>query len=300
MSRLNSPVSDRHEHPARSDDQYYHITTLGGTVIGDPVKEIIKVAFKNGISMFDTAEGYEKGQSEVEMGRVIKEIGYCRSDLVIITTKLFFGTRTDSSEWHWSLQKTESLGRLGLDYVDVFFTHPPDYTSILLDHIKMEWSASDIEEAYNVAKKLDLIPPITEQCQHHMFHCERPEKEYSFVYKRYCALASILLTGKFAAHTDFFKVTLESLDDGESLSKSRKVQTLSKLAETELGCSVVDNLKALDVISKLMPEILDKIETILQNTCILVTVVVVMLIVAALPAYLWQMPMVIHEPRDTG
>ncbi|KAG1842055.1 NADP-dependent oxidoreductase domain-containing protein [Suillus subluteus] len=154
--------------------------------------------------MFDTAEGYEKGQSEVEMGHVIKEIGYRRSDLVIITTKLFFGTRTDSSEWHWSLQKTESLDRLGLDYVDVFFAHPPDYTillgevfaGILLGHIKMEWSASDIEEAYNVAKKLDLIPPITEQCQHHMFHCERPKKEYSFVYKRYCALASVLLTGK--------------------------------------------------------------------------------------------------------
>ncbi|KAG2037558.1 hypothetical protein BDR03DRAFT_1010609 [Suillus americanus] len=46
--------------------------TLGGTVVGDPVKEIIKVAFENGINMFDTAEGYAKGHSEVEMC-VLKE-----------------------------------------------------------------------------------------------------------------------------------------------------------------------------------------------------------------------------------
>lgn len=66
--------------------------TLGGTVIGDPVKEIIKVAFENGINMFDTAEAYAKGKSELEMGRVIKELGLRRTDLVI-TTKLFWGLR---------------------------------------------------------------------------------------------------------------------------------------------------------------------------------------------------------------
>jgi len=97
---------------------------------------------------------------------------------------------------------------------------------------------------------------------------------------------------RFAAHSDFFKDTLKSLNEEEGLSKIRKVQALSTLAETELGCSVthlalawvaknpntstvilgaskpeqvVDNLKALDVIPKLTPEILDKIEAILQN-----------------------------------
>jgi aryl-alcohol dehydrogenase-like predicted oxidoreductase len=41
--------------------------TLGGTVKGDPVKDIIKTAWDHGINYFDTAEGYEKGQSEIEM-----------------------------------------------------------------------------------------------------------------------------------------------------------------------------------------------------------------------------------------
>lgn len=64
--------------------------------------------------MFDTAEGYAKGRSEVEMsvslisfvvnwltgpprGRVINELGYRRTDM-IITTKLYFGTRSGPND----------------------------------------------------------------------------------------------------------------------------------------------------------------------------------------------------------
>jgi aryl-alcohol dehydrogenase-like predicted oxidoreductase len=41
--------------------------TLGDRVRGDPVKEIMQTAFENGINMFDTAEGYAAGQSEIDM-----------------------------------------------------------------------------------------------------------------------------------------------------------------------------------------------------------------------------------------
>lgn len=72
------------------------------------------MAFENGINMFDTAEAYAKGKSEEEMyvlsnlrfiepsliilsprlyrGRVIKELGLRRTDL-IISTKLYWGLR---------------------------------------------------------------------------------------------------------------------------------------------------------------------------------------------------------------
>lgn len=66
-----------------------------------------------------------------------------------------------------------------------------------------EWSAREIEEAFHVASKLSLIPPIAEQCKHHMFHRERPEKEYEPLYRKYdygttvfSGLAQGLLTGK--------------------------------------------------------------------------------------------------------
>ena len=66
-----------------------------------------------------------------------------------------------------------------------------------------EWSAREIEEAFHVAHKLNLVPPVAEQCKHHMFHRERPEKEYEPLYRKYdygttvfSALAQGLLTGK--------------------------------------------------------------------------------------------------------
>ncbi|KIP04320.1 hypothetical protein PHLGIDRAFT_93610 [Phlebiopsis gigantea 11061_1 CR5-6] len=303
--------------------------TLGGTVKGDPVKDIMKVAFENGINMFDTAEGYASGNSEIEMGRVIRELNWRRTDLVI-TTKIFFGTRPGPNDKGLSrkhiIEGTKaSLERLQLDYVDVLFAHRPDDTVPMEEIVRAfnwviekgwafywatsEWSAVQIEEAYHVATRLNLIPPIAEQCQHHMLHRERPEKEYAPLYKRYdigttvwSALASGLLTGKyndgvppdsrFANHKDFFKDTLDSLTKEEGLAKLAKVKALTALAEQELGCSmaqlalawvahfpststvilgatrpeqVLDNLKALAVLPKLTPAVLDSIDAILGN-----------------------------------
>ena len=47
--------------------------------------------------MFDTAEAYAKGESEIEMGRAIKELNLRRSDLVI-TTKIFWGVRSGPND----------------------------------------------------------------------------------------------------------------------------------------------------------------------------------------------------------
>ncbi|KZT73315.1 Aldo/keto reductase [Daedalea quercina L-15889] len=303
--------------------------TLGGSVKGDPVKDIIKVAFDNGINMFDTAEVYADGNSEKEMGRVIKELNLRRTDL-IITTKLFWGHKnhpngTGLSRKHIIEGTQLSLERLGLNYVDVIFAHRPDST-VPMDEIvrafnyvidkgwafywaTSEWSAREIEEAYHVADKLGLQGPIAEQCQHNMFHRDRPEGEYAPLYKKYglgttvfSALSGGLLTGKYnngipagsryENHADFFKNTINSLNEEEGLKKIEKVKTLSAFAEKELGCTVsqlalawiainpntstvilgasrpeqvLANLKALEVIPKLTPAVLEKIEEILQN-----------------------------------
>jgi len=61
--------------------------TVGGTQKGDIVKDLMKTCFDNGINMFDNAEAYNAGESEREMGRVIKELNWDRRD-VIITTKI--------------------------------------------------------------------------------------------------------------------------------------------------------------------------------------------------------------------
>ncbi|TCD60551.1 hypothetical protein EIP91_009867 [Steccherinum ochraceum] len=250
--------------------------TVGGSVVGDPVKELIKTAFENGINMIDTAEAYAKGNSEVEIGRVLKELNYRRTDLVI-TTKLFWGLREGPNDGGLSRKHIiegtkESLERLQVDYVDVIFAHRPDPTIPMEEVVRAfnwviekgwafywgtsEWSARELEEAYHVADKLGLIGPIAEQCRHNLLYRERPEKEYEPLYRKYqlgttvfSALAQGLLTGKYndgvpadsrwATEKEAqFKSHAARLSTPEGQADIAKVKALSEFAEKELGCTV--------------------------------------------------------------
>lgn len=296
---------------------------------GDPVKDIMKIAFNAGINMFDTAEAYAGGQSEIEMGRVIKELGFRRTDL-IVTTKLFWGPRKGPNDHGLSRKHiiegtNECLQRLQLDYVDVIFAHRPDRTVPMEEVVRAfnhviekgqafywatsEWSAREIEEAFHIAGKLNLVGPIAEQSRHHMFH-RRIESEYAPVYDKYgigitafSALAGGILTGKyndsnipagsrFDLHKEFFKQRIEGMSSEEGKKQFETMSELTTLAETELNCKlshlalawvaanpntstvilgasnpdqVTDNLKALEVLPKLTPQVLEKIEGILKN-----------------------------------
>ncbi|CAE6440935.1 hypothetical protein ACGC1H_003649 [Rhizoctonia solani] len=251
--------------------------TFGGTVKGDPVKEIVKLAFENGINMIDLAESYSKGESEREIGRVLEELSIRRSDLVI-SSKIFFGQANRKgpndkglSRKHVIEGMNEILERLRMDYVDIIFAHRPDPTvpmeevvrafNHLIDTGKAfywgtsEWSARQVEEAYHVAAKLNLIAPIAEQVEYNCFHRQRFESEYKYLYEKYgygttiwSPLASGILTGKynngipegsrFATNADFFKTRIEGLSKEEGLKALDKVKELTKFAEAELGCSV--------------------------------------------------------------
>ena len=51
----------------------------------------MQAAWDHGVNTFDTAEVYANGESEVEMGRALKELNWPRDEYVL-TTKVFFGT----------------------------------------------------------------------------------------------------------------------------------------------------------------------------------------------------------------
>ncbi|KZV71020.1 Aldo/keto reductase [Peniophora sp. CONT] len=305
--------------------------TFGGTVSGDPVKEIVRTALENGINMFDEAENYTGGESEKEIGRVLEELKVRRSD-IILTSKVFFGTRkgpndTGLSRKHIIEGVRDSLARLRTDYLDIIFAHRPDTTVPMLETVRAfswvidqgmafywgtsEWSAKEFEEACLIAEKHNLHAPVVEQCMHNIFHRERPEKEYAPLYERfnvgttvYSALASGMLTGKYNdgipensrfhtnKHLPRFAKQQQFLQSEEGQRQISIVRALTKIAEEELGCSMSDlalawvirnpntsslilgasspsqiiaNVKALDVMPKLTPEILARIDEIAGN-----------------------------------
>ncbi|KAF7288479.1 Aldo-ket-red domain-containing protein [Mycena indigotica] len=105
--------------------------TLGGSVVGESVKDIMQAAFENGINMFDTAEDYQKAKSGDTLS---KNLAGARTDLVI-STKIFWshepGTGpndTGLSHKHVIEGTKACLRRLQMDYVDVIFAHRCDTT----------------------------------------------------------------------------------------------------------------------------------------------------------------------------
>jgi aryl-alcohol dehydrogenase-like predicted oxidoreductase len=90
-------------------------------------KPFIRRALELGINFFDTADMYSDGASEEVLGRALKESGVAR-DKLVVATKLFHPTGDDPNQRglgrkHIRHAVDASLGRLGLDYIDLYQIH---------------------------------------------------------------------------------------------------------------------------------------------------------------------------------
>ena len=198
--------------------------TFGQQISDDVAYECMKVAYEAGVNFFDCAEAYARGKAESTLGGLAKKAGWKRTDLVI-STKIFWGGKGPNdrglSRKHIFEGLNASLSRLQMEYVDLLFCHRPDiYTPIeetvwamnlALQQGKAlywgtsEWSAYQILDAYRIARREHLIPPLMEQPEYNMFNRQRVEKEYAPLYEEiglgttiFSPLAGGLLTGKYS------------------------------------------------------------------------------------------------------
>ena len=93
-------------------------------------KPFIKKALEAGINFFDTANRYSLGNSEEILGRAIRD--FARRDEVVIATKVYGRMRPGPNGAGLSRKAIfaeidASLGRLGMDYVDLYQIHRWDY-----------------------------------------------------------------------------------------------------------------------------------------------------------------------------
>ena len=159
-----------------------------------------------------------------------------------------------------------------------------------------EWGADEIVTAIEIAERHHLHKPVTEQPQYNLFERKRFEKEYARLFKdygygstTYSPLAYGLLTGKYlsgipkdsrAALNDWVQ---EGVTDTDRLAKVAALQPIA----SDLGCTLAqlaiawilknhnvstvitgasrveqlhENLKATDVVPKLTPDVLAKID----------------------------------------
>ncbi len=97
------------------------------------MKAIILGAFDRGVTHFDLANNYGPpgGEAERNFGKMLKEELYVYRDEIIISTKAGY-YMWPGPYGEWGSRKNliascdQSLKRMGLDYVDIFYSHRPD------------------------------------------------------------------------------------------------------------------------------------------------------------------------------
>lgn len=121
----------------------------------DACRAMLRTAFDLGITHFDLANNYgpEPGSAEERFGRVLKEDFAAHRDELIVSTKA--GYRMWPGPYgEWGSRKyllaslDQSLRRMGLDYVDIFYSHRPDPDTPL------EETLSALEQAVRQGKAL--------------------------------------------------------------------------------------------------------------------------------------------------
>lgn len=138
-----SPAPDRYDamryNPAGASGLRLPALSLGmwhnfGDITSwDQMRSIAFTAFDHGITHFDLANNYgpEPGAAECNCGRLIHQYFRAHRDELIVSTKAGYemwpGPYGDHGSRKYLLASLDqSLGRLGLDYVDVFYHHRPD------------------------------------------------------------------------------------------------------------------------------------------------------------------------------
>ena len=163
-----------------------------------------------------------------------------------------------------------------------------------------EWSAADIRAAWDIADRHHLHKPVVEQPQYHLFHRQKVEQEFARLYDdiglgltTWSPLASGLLTGKYRTgipadsrgamqNLAFLQEGLTDKARNEAVAKLEPIArdlgaTTAQLAiawvaknprvsSVITGASSVkqlqDNLKAAEIIPKLTPDVLARIDEI--------------------------------------
>ncbi|XP_040037886.1 voltage-gated potassium channel subunit beta-1a isoform X2 [Gasterosteus aculeatus] len=245
--------------------------TFGGQITDEVAEQLMTIAYENGVNLFDTAEVYAGGRAEVILGNIIKKKCWRRSSIVI-TTKLYWGGKAETerglSRKHIIEGLKGSLQRMQLEYVDVVFANRPDSNTPMEEIVRAmtyvinqgmamywgtsRWTAMEIMEAYSVARQFNLIPPVCEQAEYHLFQREKVEVQLPELYHKigvgamtWSPLACGIISGKYEngipecsrASMKSYQWLKEKIVSEDGRKQQAKLKELNHIAE-KLVCTL--------------------------------------------------------------
>ena len=146
-------------------------------------KSMLFTAFDNGITHFDLANNYgpEPGSAEENFGKILKtDLKAYRNEIVISTKAGYYmwpGPYGDFGSRKYILSSLDdSLKRIGLDYIDIFYHHRPDPNTpleetmtALSDAVKSgkalyvglsNYKSEELKKAAEIKKKKETVLPF--------------------------------------------------------------------------------------------------------------------------------------------
>uniref|UniRef100_A0A671KMB2 Voltage-gated potassium channel subunit beta-1 n=1 Tax=Sinocyclocheilus anshuiensis TaxID=1608454 RepID=A0A671KMB2_9TELE len=220
-------------------------------------EQLMTIAYESGVNLFDTAEVYAAGKAEVILGNIIKKKGWRYAE-----------TERGLSRKHIIEGLKGSLQRMQLEYVDVVFANRPDSNTPMEEIVRAmtyvinqgmsmywgtsRWTAMEIMEAYSVARQFNLIPPVCEQAEYHLFQREKVEVQLPELYHKigvgamtWSPLACGIITGKYEngipessrAAMKSYQWLKDKIVSEDGRKQQAKLKELSHIAE-KLGCTL--------------------------------------------------------------
>lgn len=230
---------------------------FGGRVDEDATKAVVAAALDAGITLFDTADTYGGGRSEEYLGRAL---GRRRADAVVATK---FGAPLDDDPAHrgghprWVRKAVDgSLGRLGLDHIDLYQLHVPDpdvpiedtlgalHDLVVAGKVRVvgcsNFSGEQIDAAADAAAANAVTPFTSAQNHYNLLH-RSAERDVLPACQRhglgmlpYFPLASGMLTGKYRRG--------EGVPEGTRLARVAAERAAGLLTDTNFD--MVERLEA--------------------------------------------------------
>uniref|UniRef100_A0A8C0GVZ9 Potassium voltage-gated channel subfamily A regulatory beta subunit 3 n=1 Tax=Chelonoidis abingdonii TaxID=106734 RepID=A0A8C0GVZ9_CHEAB len=177
--------------------------TFGSQISDETAENVMTIAYENGVNLFDTAEVYASGKPPCWVTVVftgLYPIGQALCERVSIVRAMTY-VINQGMAMYWGTSR---------------------------------WSAMEIMEAYSVARQFNLVPPVCEQAEYHMFQRDKVESQLPELYHK---IGGCPCQGKGRWGGRGYQWLKEKLQSDDGRKQQAKIKELQPIAG-RLGCTV--------------------------------------------------------------